>query len=136
MMETNMDAKESIKQDRRKEKRYLMRGDTFAFLRPPVNKIGQLIDISMTGLAFSYFSTNGASYESNGLDLLGDEGIYLEDIPYRTVSDFILPNEQPFSQITMRRRCIEFGELTDEHIDNLRALIVKYGLKETKELTN
>lgn len=126
-----MERKE-IAVERRAEKRYLMRGDTFAFLHPPVNKIGQLIDISLSGLAFSYFSTSGASMESNGLDLLGDGGIYLEDIPYQTIHDYVLPNEQPFSQITMRRRCIKFGTLKPEHIDNLRNLINKYGVKITE----
>jgi hypothetical protein len=81
----------------------------------------------MSGLAFCYFSTNGATKDAHGLDLLADEGICLEDIPYTTINDFIHPNEQPFSQITMRRRCIKFGPLSAKHRDYLQKIIDKYG---------
>ncbi len=113
--------------DRRKHKRYFARDGTYAFLRPPANKIGQIIDISVAGLAFCYFSTNGPSRDANSLDLLADDGICLEGIPYTTINDFILPTEQPFSQITMRRRCIKFGILTEQHLENLKNIINKYG---------
>ena len=116
--------------ERRRHKRYLVRDGTYAFLRPPANKIGQIIDISLSGLAFCYFSTNGASRDANGLDLLADDGICLEDVPYTTINDFILPTEQPFSQITMRRRCIQFGPLTERHLEYLQKIINKYGQEE------
>ena len=116
--------------ERRGHKRYLARDGTYAFLRPPANKIGQIIDISLSGLAFCYFSTNGASRDANGLDLLADDGICLEDVPYTTINDFILPTEQPFSQITMRRRCIKFGTLTEKHREYLQKIIDKYGREE------
>ncbi|OKY74179.1 MAG: hypothetical protein BM485_15365 [Desulfobulbaceae bacterium DB1] len=120
-------ASESADIDRRGQKRYIMREGTYAFLRPPSNKIGQIIDISMSGLAFCYFSTNGASRDAQGLDLLVEEGLCLENIPYTTVNDFVLPNEQPFSQITMRRRCIKFGPLSVKHKQHLQQLIERYG---------
>lgn len=116
--------------ERRGHKRYLVRDGTYAFLRAPANKIGQIIDISLSGLAFCYFSTNGASRDADGLDLLADDGICLEDIPYTTINDFILPTEQPFSQITMRRRCVKFGSLTEKHQEHLQKIIKKYGQEE------
>jgi hypothetical protein len=119
--------KEKSYTERRKQKRFVMRDGTYAFLRPPANKLGQIIDISMSGLAFSYFSTNGASLDSTGLDVLADEGIFLENLPIRTVNDFILPNEQPFSQITMRRRCVKFGPLSQNHKEHLLRIIDEYG---------
>lgn len=125
-------ASEQSINERRKDKRYFAKDGMYAFLRPPANKIGQIIDISPAGLAFCYFSTNGASRDANGLDLLADDGICLEDLPYTTINDFILPAEQPFSQITMRRRCIKFGPLTENNMESLRNIINKYG--EKKEL--
>ncbi|MCB2183711.1 MAG: PilZ domain-containing protein [Desulfobulbaceae bacterium] len=119
--------KEISFKERRKHKRFIMRDGTYAFLRPPANKLGQIIDISMSGLAFSYFSTNGASLESAGLDVLADEGVFLENLPIKTVNDFVLPNEQPFSQITMRRRCVKFKSLSREHKEHLLRVIEKYG---------
>ena len=113
--------------ERRKHKRYLTRDGTYAVLRPPANKIGKIIDISLSGLAFSYFSTNGAPMECPGLDLLADEGLCMENMPYTLVDDCIIPNEQPFSQITMRRHCIQFNGLTEEHKKQLQSFIDKYG---------
>jgi hypothetical protein len=105
----------------------LTRDGTYAVLRPPANKIGKIIDISMSGMAFTYFSTNGKTIESPGLDLLADEGLCLENIPYDIVNDCIIPNEQPFSQITMRRHCIKFNGLTEDHTRLLKSFISKYG---------
>lgn len=112
--------------ERRQHPRYIMRQGTYAFLRPPANKIDQILDISLSGLAFTYFSTNGASSETNGLDVLTAGGLCLENIPFETVNDFIIPNEQLFSQISMRRRCIKFGYLSTDHTLSLKNLIEKY----------
>lgn len=112
--------------ERRMQQRYAVQEGTYAFLRSPANKIGQLIDISLSGLAFSYFSTNGAALEATGLDILADEQICLENVTYTTVNDFVIPNEQPFSQITMRRRCVKFESLTPEHVDDLHKIIAHY----------
>ncbi|MBC8316993.1 MAG: PilZ domain-containing protein [Desulfobulbaceae bacterium] len=113
--------------ERRKHKRYTTKDGTYAVLRPPANKIGKIIDISLSGMAFTYFSTNGKTIEATGLDLLADEGLCLENIPYLMVDDCIIPNEQPFSQITMRRHCIQFNGISDEHANRLKSFIKKYG---------
>lgn len=109
--------------EKRKHKRYKMRDGTYALLRTSARKIGQLIDLSLSGLAFTYFSTNGAAPDSDGLDLLAAGNIHLQDIPYQTVSDFVLPNEQPFSQIIMRRRCIKFKALPPEIATSIEQII-------------
>jgi hypothetical protein len=113
--------------ERRKHKRYLPQDGTYAVLRPPANKIGKIIDISLSGMAFTYFSTNGKTIASKGLDLLADEGLCLENIPYTMINDSVIPNEQPFSQITMRRHCIQFNGISDDHRNQLKSFISKYG---------
>lgn len=113
--------------ERRKQPRYILREGTYAFLRPPANKIGQILDISLSGLAFTYFSTNGASCEPEGLDLLAEGGLCMENIPFETINDFIIPNEHPFSQITMRRRCIKFANISTDLTAYIQDIINKYG---------
>jgi hypothetical protein len=112
--------------ERRQHPRYSLREGTYAFLRPPANKIGQIIDISLSGLAFSYFSTNGASPDTKDLDLLAVGGKRLENIPFETVNDSIIPNEIPFSQITMRRKCVKFGNLSTDHMLYIENIIEQY----------
>jgi len=126
-----MKAKETIV-ERRRHKRFATQDGTYAVLRSPANKIGKLLDISVSGLAFSYFSTNGGILESAGLDLLADEGLCLENMPYTLINDCVMPNEQPFSQITMRRHCVKFNGLSEEQTDQLRAFIEKYGIADTQ----
>lgn len=121
-----MTTKESFT-DKRHHQRFMLRDSTYAFLRSPANKLGQILDISQSGLAFSYFSTNGSFMESDRLDILANEKIFLENIPIKTIADFILPTEQPFSQITMRRRSLQFKSLSEDQVSQLKDFIYKYG---------
>lgn len=119
---------ESSANERRRHERFKIRDGAYAFLRPPAHKIGQLIDISLSGLAFSYFSPSGTAPESEGLDLLADRQIYLEKIPHTLISDIILPHSESFSQITMRRRSVQFGPLTPELKASIENIIKHYGV--------
>jgi hypothetical protein len=45
--------------ERRKNKRYKAVDGAYAAISPNLNKLGQIIDISMGGLVFKYIVTNG-----------------------------------------------------------------------------
>jgi hypothetical protein len=114
--------------ERRRDKRYTLRdGSAYTLVHPPANKIGGVIDISFSGLAFSYFSIDGKKQNPDRIDILSDGDLVLEDIPCETVNEFAIPNEQPFSLITMRRCCIKFGPLSTGHREQIQSLIDKYG---------
>lgn len=116
--------------ERRKEPRFLMQDRTYAVLRQPANKIGKILDISKSGLSFTYLSTNGGlTKPTYGIDLLAeDEGIFVENLPFCSVSDSIIPHNQPFRQITMRRHSIKFDDLSEHELTSLEAFIEKYSL--------
>lgn len=115
--------------ERRREKRIMLRdGSAYTVIRPPANKIGGVIDISLSGLAFSYFSIGGKVQKPERLDILCNGDLVLENIPCKTVSEFAIPNEQPFSQISMRRCCVKFGSLTPQHIEQLENVMSNYGI--------
>lgn len=115
--------------ERRRERRFNLRdGSAYTLLHPPANKIGGLIDISFSGLAFSYFSVDGKKQTPDRIDILSDGDLVLENIPCETVNEFAIPNEQPFSLITMRRCCVKFGNLTSDHVEQIQNLIDKHGL--------
>ncbi len=113
-----------------------MQDRTYAVLRQPANKIGKILDISKSGLAFTYLSTNGGlSKPTYGIDLLAeDEGIFVENIPFSSVSDNIVPHNQPFRQITMRRHSVKFENLSEHHLKSLEAFIEKYRLVYQEEV--
>ncbi|MFP3982415.1 MAG: PilZ domain-containing protein [Desulfurivibrionaceae bacterium] len=116
--------------ERRKEPRFTMQAKTYAVLRQPANKIGKILDISRSGLAFTYLSTNETLTKPVcRIDLLAeDEGVLVENLPFSSVSDCVVPNKQPFQQITMRRHSIKFGNLDEDQVNALELFIKKYFL--------
>jgi len=51
--------------ERRKSKRYRAVEGVYAAISPRSNKLGQIIDISMGGLAFKYIDTNNNDTKDN-----------------------------------------------------------------------
>ncbi len=85
---------------------------------------GRINDISMGGLSFSYVEGEEWYHDSYELDILfGDADFFLDSIPFETVSDTIIENESPYSQIIMRRCGVRFGELTTEQQTQLKLFI-------------
>ncbi len=117
-----MDRKALI--ERRQLNRFNAQDGAFAVARNHVSKLGQIMNVSMRGLAFKYIA-NGK--QSNGLfelDIfLSGHGIHLKNIPSKTVSDFEMKSDFPFSSIRMRQCCVQFGELTRIHISQLEDFI-------------
>jgi len=106
--------------EQRKHKRYVPVNDTFAALRGHISKVGQIIDISKGGLAFRYIDIGERPTNSFDLDIfLSDNGFYLQNIPYKNVTDLEIANEFPYSTTKMRRRGIQFETLTKDHITRL-----------------
>jgi hypothetical protein len=113
--------------DRRRHKRFQVQDSVFVVLRahwPHFTKVGQITDISMDGLAFSYIAGKKRSNSSSELDiLLGNRSFYLDKVPFKTISDCKAPNKVPFSSIEMRRSGVQFGKLTPEQISQLKYFI-------------
>ena len=116
-----------VQKERRRDKRYRVKDGTYAVLGAPANKLGQIVDISMSGMAFTYLADNDPIGTAEALDILANQGICVEKIPYTTVTDVVVPNETPFSTIIMRRHCIKFNELTTETKTKIQELIGVYG---------
>jgi hypothetical protein len=117
-----MDRKAPI--ERRQHKRFNARDGAFALVKNHFSKIGQIIDVSMRGLAFKYIANGEQSKGIFELDIfLSGHGIYSKNIPFKTVSDFEMKNEIPFSSIKMRRCCLQFEELTHIHVSQLEDFI-------------
>jgi c-di-GMP-binding flagellar brake protein YcgR len=87
---------------------------------------GRINDISLGGLCFSYVEGEEWYHESSELDILfGDDDFYLDKIPFETVSDTIIENESPYSQIIMRRCGVKFGKMSSEQLEQLKHFITQ-----------
>jgi len=110
--------------ERRKHRRVNVQDIAFAVLRDPDRQLGQIMNISMGGLAYNYIVGSGSVDSALELDiLLAYKGLYMEKIHFEPVSDFQIANKSPFTPITMRRRGIKFGELTPKQTSMLQNFI-------------
>ena len=102
--------------DRRQHQRHQIKSATFN----TGDRSGEIIDISMGGLAFSYIER--AEWEAEPVDrgmLLGERDLAIADIPLKVISDCAIN-----SGISMVRRCsVKFVQLTQKQLDQLEYFI-------------
>lgn len=114
--------------EQRKDKRFQVPQDAFAALGPDYIKVGQIINISMGGLAFRYLGSEGPSNESELDIFLAGRAFYLYKLPFETVWDIVL-DEKPFSSLNMKVGGLQFGELTQRQISQLQYFIQDYAVR-------
>lgn len=102
--------------ERRKHKRYKAKSGTVK----TESKSGDIIDISMGGLSFSYVdSDNWTDEEFDCGMLMGERDLGLEDIPMKIISDCAIN-----SGLSITRRCgVKFEKLTPKQMAQLEYYI-------------
>ncbi len=122
------DTKQRVEQ--RKHKRFKVLEGAFAALRAPwphSTRLGQIIDIGMGGLAFSYMDIGGETGGPSELDIvLSVKNFYLYKVPFKEVSDFQLDKEEGLTAIVTRRCSVRFGELTQDQKYQIQYFIENY----------
>ena len=104
-----------VSDERRQQKRFKAQEGAFAALVAQESRLGQIKDISIRGLSFRYIDNNEKLDHADKLKIiLGNEGLYLDNVPFKKISDFEIESEYHFSTVKMRQIGLEFGELTVE----------------------
>ncbi|MBW1743035.1 MAG: PilZ domain-containing protein [Deltaproteobacteria bacterium] len=99
--------------ERRENKRFHAPTGAFAVLGPNATKVGRVIDISLSGLAFRHADKEEPLNELNEIDVfMIDDDFHVNKIPFETVSDYEIINESPLALMTTRQSGLRFGELT------------------------
>ncbi|MFZ5570135.1 MAG: PilZ domain-containing protein [Thermodesulfobacteriota bacterium] len=111
--------------DRRKSRRFPVEGTAIAVFQPYPILMGQVIDISMGGLAFHYLQEKKCTDHppQAELTIICSDGTKLERIPYRIVSDIDLSPMLSFVSKPLRRASLQFGDLTDSQAASLSLFI-------------
>lgn len=124
-----MEHDKKIIEERRSHKRFNIKKCTIAVSA----KLGQVVDISMGGLSFSYIETGNWVKESSPLaTLFGPDDLCIDEFPMRIISDCSLGNG-----VSMLRRCgVEFGELNQKQISQLEHFIWVNSLLESSKFTH
>ena len=99
--------------EQRQHKRFQAKDGAFAMSKVSVNKLGQIVDISLGGLAFNYIAWAETSNGIFEIDILfAERFFYLQNLSCRVVLDSDITLRNPFSSIRMRRLSVEFEKLT------------------------
>ena len=134
----------------RYHKRYQLTENAFALIRPistgplkvggksmgciacavfnakPV-KLGKIDNISMGGLMFHYADSEDQSNQGLVLDiLLADCGFYLADIPFKTITDVVIPDEISSDAIKIRQVRLQFQQLNAIQQARLKNFILNH----------
>ena len=121
----------SVLDERRQQKRFKAQEGAFAALVAQESRLGQIKDISIRGLSFRYIDSHEKLENADALKIiLGDEGLYLDNVPFKKISDFEIENEFSFSRIKMRQIGLEFGELTPGQRNRLNQFIEHHTIEE------
>ena len=117
-----MDRKRTV--ERRKNKRYKAGEGAYAAVGPHFHKLGQIIDISMDGLAFKYIDTSNDDTQNNRLleetiFLSSIGGYYVGNLPFKTISDYEVTNALSFSSMKVRKRHVQFTDLSFKQLFDL-----------------
>lgn len=110
--------------ERREYKRFRMQKSAFVVFGSHAGELGRIMDISRGGLGLRYIAYGD---RPNGLSelviYLADKSFYLEKAAFKTVWDFEIAGQFPSSLMTMRRRGVQFGKLTQEQISQVAYFI-------------
>lgn len=119
-----MDKKEPFEHEQRKNRRYQLKEGAFAIPRVCSRKLWQIMDISKGGLAFQYVANGERTYNSSDLDIASSSAsFYLEQVPFKAVSDLEVENGIRWSSLKVRRCGVQFGELTHNQVSLLEDFI-------------
>ena len=111
--------------ERRKFKRLLPRGLTFAVFRPHFSNLGKVKDISLGGLALEYVLNETQNKGSSEIDIfLTDDSLYLRRIPSKIIYDRKIDEE--YRSMKKRRCGLQFGDLTSTKKYQLEYFLQKY----------
>jgi hypothetical protein len=90
-------------------------------------KVGQIINISNGGIAFSYISKGTQLTGWHKINIfLSSKRFYLKDVPFKAISDFYLDSKTPFSTVLMKQCSGQFGELAREQKSQLEYFIANH----------
>lgn len=115
------------KKERRVDDRFAMKEDIFVVSASRPEKKHSMVDISRSGMAFKYYSIKNQIVENGKYSIMtSDRRFVMDDIHCRTVSDIVLNHSRDLTDVTVRRRGIQFKDLTSTQYESLGYFLDNY----------
>ena len=106
----------------------------FAVFNAKPAKLGKIDNISMGGLMFHHADSTAQLGQTLVLDiLLADCGFYLANIPFKTITDVVIPDEVSSDAIEIRQVRLQFQKLNVDQQARLKDFIVNHCTEEEFE---
>lgn len=113
--------------DRRRHKRFKVPADTFVILKDPQFRIGQIIDMSESGLGVFCVESKMPA-EKFELDiLLADDDYYVDRISVNSISEIPVEMDPPQKNNIMKRYSLQFADLTSVQKSKLACFFPRHG---------
>ena len=91
-------------------------------------KLGKIDNISMGGLMFHHADNKEQLSQALVLDiLLADSGFYLANLPFKTITDVVIPDEVSSDAIEIRQVRLQFQQLNSFQQARLKDFIMNHG---------
>jgi hypothetical protein len=109
---------ENTAENRRKEARFSVSDSVYVVINTEPQTLGQMVEISTSGLAFTFVDLNKASKRLSAqatlrMDLFaGGKGFFIKDLACRLVSKIENVSDQSLSSFTIKRVGVEFENVT------------------------
>jgi hypothetical protein len=117
--------------ERRKNKRFKLKASAFEIMYCSLARIGQVIDISRSGLAIRYVNNGVRSSELTELDIFkSDFRFNIVNLKAKAISDIKITDKTIIESKKMRRCGIQFEYLSKNQISLLENFIQNFTLAE------
>ncbi len=114
--------------ERRKHERFKVLDIASAFVSYRFPILGQIIDVSTGGLAFSYVAGRERTHRKSQLHILSADGNFSSDkLPFEAVWDSEIPRGYSFGDVSVRHCGVQFGDLDDDQRFELSYFIQNSG---------
>jgi hypothetical protein len=127
--------REDMQKEQRAHERVRVKEGVFAVIKKDNNSrmtVGQIINISRGGMSLKYLADSEPMDGVQKVDIYyTGHGAQLKDIPFKVITDFKLDSPFPFSSVFMRRGCLQFQDMSNDHVNQFIEFIGKFSDTET-----
>lgn len=117
---------EQLELEQRRDMRYLAKDRALIMVPSSAAPPCHIVDISGGGLAFRYLGAEEWGDDFSEVDIFFEDALYLEKVPVKVVSDCMIKT----GFVPVRRRGLQFLELSPSHQSKLKYYINKYTVGE------